>query len=104
MYWKERYTLVNYHLNKDGLCDAFISWSVVNRFGKNDKKGEYIYVDEFWKHKNINFKTILRDFINKMKKHDTGNVKYIYWNRRKYDLDNDQDSLRIYRRDLAERI
>ena len=67
MYWKERYTLVNYHLNKDGLCDAFISWSVVNRFGKNDKKGEYIYVDEFWKHKNINFKTILRDFINKMK-------------------------------------
>ena len=72
--------MIEFHLNKNNLCDAFLEWTLVDKDGKVSNNGEYIYLREMWTFE----KNGLHKILGKRVFDKTPKAKYIYWKRKKY--------------------
>ena len=67
----------------EGRILAYCEWQVVDKNGKIDKYGEYVYVNDIYIAPNYRQNGLIRKFINKIESL-VPKANYVYWKREKY--------------------
>ena len=68
----------------EGRVIAYCEWSVTDKNGILDDKGEYVFVRNFWIWKSNPLKlSVIRHFVDTISKKISW-AKYVYWRRTKY--------------------
>jgi len=69
--------------NKDGYVRSYIEWTIVDEQGKTKNKGNFIYINNVWVHKQHRKKWSwgdIRELIPKIKNHPYAKYAlYVYW-------------------------
>ena len=61
---------------------SYFEWEIVNKDGKQDYDGEYMFVRDIWVHKDHDGKKEIGIFIDELdKEFKNRKIKYIYWRR-----------------------
>lgn len=69
--------------DEDGKVIAYGEYNIVDRFGHATAGGQYIFIYDTWVHEDYRDKRLLKAMIrDRMYRHPM--VKWIYWNRKKY--------------------
>ena len=69
--------------DKSGRIIGYIEWSLRNKFGIEDMKGEYGWIGDIWIHEDFRRNGLIRRLI-KLPRKRAPNAEYVYWNRAKY--------------------
>ena len=70
--------------NKDDFVYAIFEWDIVQKNGRPDPDGQYMYVRDIWVHKSKKGNIEILKFIIDLDKDPKNmNIKWIYWQRSK---------------------
>lgn len=75
--------MIEVEKNKQGFVIAHIEWLPVNRNGKFDNNGKYVWVDNLEIHPDYQRNGIIRKFMNRIAE-KAPQAEYAYWDRDKY--------------------
>jgi hypothetical protein len=76
--------VIKAYKNNGGYVYAYCEYQLVNEDGTPNDDGDFLYVFNAWVHEDRRSRKIIDRFIyDILMKHD--NVKFVYWNRSKYD-------------------
>lgn len=69
--------------DENGKIYAYYEWQVVNEYGKWDKRGEYVYIEDAWIHPDYRRKDVLFELIPMITNHFFAlNCNFVYWDRK----------------------
>ena len=72
--------------DKAGRIVAFCEWSLRDKLGLEDSKGEYIFFNDMWVHPDFRHRNVF-NFWRKIIEPKVPTVRFIYWIRNKYKKD-----------------
>ena len=71
--------------NNDRYVFAYILWVTVDKEGKSDNAGDYLYISDLWIHPLCRRLESLRELIGMIDSHEASqSAKWVYWKREKY--------------------
>lgn len=72
--------MINTIKNDEGYVKGYIEWSVVDKDGKCQRDGKYIYINNLWIHPDHRFSGLTGILSQQIYEHDySKQAKYIYW-------------------------